>query len=174
MVDFGDIGEDRPEALPDESARDFQPFSFREDQRGFGLAFGLALFLLPVGLMVGVMRWEHCSHARCRFEVDIDEILRHGAAVLHRFAALPVVARRLGRQTVSTSFQRIMAAAHGRQVDRNFGLYHHVPGGFRLYLLDALEVGQRINDKQDSIVVSCNGPHSEPYKLTTNRLTTGH
>ncbi len=50
--------EDRPERSEDEPVSPSEPFELGEDQKGIGLAIGLAIFLLPVGLMVGVMRWN--------------------------------------------------------------------------------------------------------------------
>jgi hypothetical protein len=58
---FDEFQDDRPEPLKDEPDQKFDPTIFGEGFRGIGAAIGIAVFLLPVALMVGVMRWNIAS-----------------------------------------------------------------------------------------------------------------
>ena len=80
-----DFDEDRPESLKDEPNRD--SFALDADAKGIGLAIGLAVALLPVGLMVGVMRFSIAP----TMDADLKWILtRFCDTVLFFCIALPI------------------------------------------------------------------------------------
>ncbi len=84
---FDDFQEDRPEPLKAEPDQKLSPIAFGEDAKGIGPAIVIAVVLLPVGLMVGAMRWNIAP----TMDADLKWILtRFCDTVLVFCIALPI------------------------------------------------------------------------------------